>query len=242
MTNSPDTRERALHLSRAEAVDIDGAVVAIDVLRAFSTAAYAFAAGARHIILVESVAAALDYKRAHLDVLALGEERGHRPEGFDFSNSPAAIARADLRGRVLVQSTSSGTRGVVAARRATRLWCASLVNASATAAALRASGLGAPAYVLTGRADPSQADAGLDDRATAELIEARRCCSTIDVGAVRARVANSAEATRTRALGARHAEASDIEHCLDVDRFDFAMEVIRRDGCAVLERVPEPAR
>jgi phosphosulfolactate phosphohydrolase-like enzyme len=46
----------------------------------------------------------------------------------------------DLDGRDLVQRTSAGTRGVIAARSATRLWCASLVCASATAAAVRDSG------------------------------------------------------------------------------------------------------
>src|SRR5262245_58456035 len=118
MTNAHESgsgRERALglsasdarYLSRAEAVAVDGAVVAIDVLRAFTTAAYAFASGARRIVLVGSVAEALQYKSEHPGVLALGEDGGHWPEGFDFSNSPAAIARADLRDRVLVQSTSS---------------------------------------------------------------------------------------------------------------------------------------
>ena len=229
MTNAHERPVHARHLSRAEAGDVDGAVVAIDVPRAFTTAAYAFAAGARSIVLVGSVAEALDYKREHPEVLALGEDQGHWPLGFDFSNSPSAIARVDLRGRVLVQSTSSGTRGVIAARRATRLWCASLVNASATAAAVRESGLGVPAYVLTGRAEPSQGDWGLDDLATAELIEAQRRGSPIDVAAIRAMVANTTEAARTRALDVRHAEATDLERCLDVDRFDFAMEVTR-DG------------
>lgn len=229
--------QHARYLSRAEASDVEGAVVAIDVLRAFSTAAYAFAAGASHIVLVGSVAEALDYKRAHPGVLAVGENHGLFPEGFDFSNSPAAIARADLRGRVLVQSTSSGTRGVVAAHRATRLWCASLVNASATAAAVRESGLGVPAYVLTGRAEPDQTQWGLDDRATAELIEARRRQAPVDMAAIRARVADTTEAARTRALGARHAAESDIELCLDVDRFDFAMEVSRVEDRLCLRRV-----
>ena len=75
------------------------------------------------------------------------------PVGFDFSNSPVAVTTANLDGRVLVQRTTAGTRGVVAARSATRLWCASLVCASATAAAVRASGLGNPAYVITGNVE-----------------------------------------------------------------------------------------
>ena len=136
----------ARFMARWEVADVVGAVVAVDVIRAFTTAAYAFAAGASHIFLVDSIAQALAVKAADPDVLAMGEDRGRRPPGFDFSNSPVAVAAADLGGRVLVQRTSAGTRGVVAARSATRLWCASLVCASATAAAVRSSGLGAPTY------------------------------------------------------------------------------------------------
>ena len=137
---------------------MSGAVVAVDVIRAFTTAAYAFGAGARHIFLVDSVDEALALKQADPDVLLMGEDRGRRPAGFDFSNSPVAVADADLEGRVLVQRTSAGTRGVVAARSATRLWCASLVCASATAAAVRASGLGSPTYVITGNFEDRAGD------------------------------------------------------------------------------------
>ena len=113
----------ARFLPRWEVGDVTGAVVAVDVIRAFTTAAYAFAAAARHIYLVDSVDEALAVKRAEPDVVLMGEDHGRRPPGFDFSNSPVAIAGADLSGRVLVQRTSAGTRGVVAARSATRLWC-----------------------------------------------------------------------------------------------------------------------
>ena len=42
------------------------------------------------------------------------------------------------------------------------------------------------------------------------------------------RWANAEEAARTRALGALHADATDLDHCLDVERFAFAMEVSRK--------------
>ena len=106
------------------------------MIRAFTTAAYAFGVGATAIYLVATVEQALAFKAAHPDVLAMGEDRGRRPEGFDFPNSPAAVSRADLDGRTLVQRTSAGTQGVVAAVDATRLWAASLVCASATARAV----------------------------------------------------------------------------------------------------------
>ena len=82
------------------------------MIRAFTTAAYAFGAGAAEIYLVGDVDAALAFKAAHPGSLAMGEDRGLRPDGFDFPNSPAMVRDADLSGRTLVQRTSAGTRGV----------------------------------------------------------------------------------------------------------------------------------
>jgi 2-phosphosulfolactate phosphatase len=217
----------ARFVPRWEVADTIGAVVAVDVLRAFTTAAYAFAAGALHIFLVDTVDEALSLKSSDPGLLAMGEDRGRRVAGFDFSNSPTEIAAASLDGRVLVQRTSAGTRGVVAARSATRLWCAGLVCASATAAAVLASGLGDPTYVITGRATGDRPANGDDDTATAHLIERARLGLELDAEGTSRFVANSDEAKRTLALGPGHVDPEDIALAIRVDAFDFAMEVRR---------------
>ncbi|QYG95149.1 2-phosphosulfolactate phosphatase [Iamia sp. SCSIO 61187] len=216
----------ARYVSTAEVVGVTGAVVAVDVIRAFTTAAYAFGAGARAIYLVAGVDDALAFVAAHPGSVAMGEMGGLRPDGFALPNSPALAAAADLDGRV-VQRTSAGTQGVVAAGAADRLWCASLVCASATAAAVEASGLGAPTYVITGRFDDRADRPGTDDLATAEHIEAVRLGLAPDPAAVARVVAGTDEAARTLALGADHVDPTDIDLAIAVDRFPFAMEVTR---------------
>ncbi|MEP6638028.1 MAG: 2-phosphosulfolactate phosphatase [Chloroflexota bacterium] len=224
-------------VSTAVAGGLDGAVVVVDVLRAFTTAAYAFAAGTRHIYLVAGVEEALAFKAAMPGSLAMGEDRGRRPDDFDFSNSPTEVAAADLRDRIIVQRTGSGTQGVVAARSARRLWCASLVCASATAAAVRGADLGAPAYVITGWSATGPRGSGADDLATAELIERARLGSPLEAETTARFVETSDEAARTLALGAGHAHPEDIPRSVAVDAFDFAMEVIRTPLGLRLERV-----
>lgn len=226
-TSNPNTDAR--YLPRWEITEVRGAVVAVDVLRAFTTAAYAFGAGAKEILLVDTVADALALLRSRPGTLAMGEHRGRMPAGFTFSNSPVAVAAADLDGRTIVQRTSAGTQGVVAARNADRLWAASLVCASATAAAVTDAGLGAPTYVITGRF-PDRPDApGDDDLATARLIERARLGEPMRAAATAAEVAATDEAARTLALGGTDAHADDVDYAIRVDAFDFAMEV-RRDG------------
>lgn len=198
----------------------------VDVLRAFSTAAYALAGGARHVYVVGRVDEALAFKAANPGALAMGEEHGRRPPGFDFANSPVELAAADVDGRVIVQRTSAGTQGVVAARAATRLWCAALATASATAAAVRAAGLGAPTYVITGWSS-SHPGSGADDLATAELIERARTGFPLDAAGTAQLVATSEEAARTLLVGVGHVDPDDITLSVAVDAFGFAMEVTR---------------
>lgn len=213
-----------------EVVGVTGTVVVIDVLRAFSTAAYALGAGATEIWLVSGVQEALDLSDRLGGAVVMGEDRGRRPDGFDLPNSPVEASRADLAGRTVVQRTSAGTQGVVRASAADRLFAASLVCASATAAAVRAVGPAAPTYAITGHFTDRPDCHGEDDRLTAELIERARTGAPLDAERTARAVTDSPEAARTLAVGEGHVHPDDIAFAVDVDRFDFAMEVERVDG------------
>jgi 2-phosphosulfolactate phosphatase len=115
-----------------------GSVAIIDVFRAFTTAAVALANGASQIIMVGAVEEALMLRSSGAAQVCMGEVRGRKPDAFDFGNSPFELLGAALRGVTVIQRTSAGTQGVVAAaHRADRLYAASLVTANATARALR---------------------------------------------------------------------------------------------------------
>ena len=157
----------------------------------------------------------------------MGEERGLRPGGFDLPNSPVLAAAFDMDGRTVVQRTSAGTQGVVAASSATRVWCTGLACASATAAAINTASADPPTFVLTGRFTDRADRPGTDDRLTAEHVDALRLGARPDPTEVALRVAASDEARRTLDLGPEHVHADDIAFVVDVDRFDFAMEVTR---------------
>jgi len=113
-----------------------GVVVVIDVFRAFTTAAVALAKGATKIVIVRDVEEALRLRAAGVGQLCMGEVGGRAPPGFDLGNSPFEASRADLEGRTIVQRTSAGTQGIVAAKQASRLYAGSLVTATATARAI----------------------------------------------------------------------------------------------------------
>jgi 2-phosphosulfolactate phosphatase len=87
--------------------------IVLDVLRASSTMLAMFAAGARALHLAESPEAALAIagdQRSRFWVC--GERHGLKVEGFDYGNSPAEVADADLADRDIVYVTSNGTNAL----------------------------------------------------------------------------------------------------------------------------------
>lgn len=110
----------------------DYAVVAIDVIRATTSAITAVASG-RRCITVPSLEA-MQMVAARLDnPLLVGELGGDMPDGFDMNNSPVELLeRRDAERPVLLLSTS-GTRLIHEARNSSHTLLACFRNCEATA-------------------------------------------------------------------------------------------------------------
>lgn len=234
-------RTRRLYLDRLDpgsgSYDV---VVVIDVLRSFSTAAYAFAAGARRIYPVETIAEAHRLKAALPDALTTGAVGGGDPvPGFDCGNSPSALRGLDLAGRTLIQSTAAGVRGLGRFAHARALFAGSLVCAAATAAAIRKLRPAEVVFVVTGEWVDRDGD---EDLACADYLDALLRGGTPDPASYARRVRDSDFGRRFLAGDNPNLPLADLELCAQADRFDFAMPARRHDGrCAlVAERMPAP--
>jgi len=201
----------------------EGAVVVIDVMRAFTTAAFAFEAGLTEIELVSTLEEAFAAQG-----FRMGEGGGRLIPGFDHNNSPSRLMGRHLSGRGVLR-TGSGTQCVTAAVRASEVWLGSLVVASATARAL------SDREVVTLVASGSPRE-GEEDLACAEclaaLLRGQRYQRDTIVAAVRA----------SRAA-ARHLSddvdfpAEDVNCAVAIDRFHFAMRADRHEGRVVARRL-----
>lgn len=231
-------RTRRLFLDRLDPEpDAHEVVVVIDVLRSFSTAAYAFAAGAREIYAVETIAEAHRLKQALPQALTTGAVGGGDPvPGFDFGNSPTAFQHIDLSGKTLIQSTAAGVRGLMRFGHARALFAGSLVCARATAAAILALQPAEVAFVITGEWVDRDGD---EDIACADYLEALLKGETPDPAPFAQRVRDSDFGRRFTEANNSHLPASDLALCAQVDRFDFSLPVIRQDGH--LLAIAEPA-
>jgi 2-phosphosulfolactate phosphatase len=84
-------------------------VVIIDVLRATTTIATALFNGARYIVPVDSVAKCIELGR-QINCITAGERDGHIAEGLSYGNSPFEYNREFINGKILVLTTTNGTR------------------------------------------------------------------------------------------------------------------------------------
>jgi 2-phosphosulfolactate phosphatase len=112
---------------------LDGyAIVAVDVIRATTTAVSCVANG-RRCFPVPSIEHALPLAAKLHHPLLVGELGGNMPWGFDLSNSPARLtARPDVT-RPAILLSSSGTRLVTTAAESRACYLACLRNWTATA-------------------------------------------------------------------------------------------------------------
>ncbi len=215
--------------------------VVVDVCRAFTTAAYAFGAGAERIYVTGTVQEALDLKNRTPGALAMGEVEGEYIPGFDFGNSPVELSRAEIAERTLVQRTSAGTQGIVRSTGARHLFAASFAVAGATVRAIQRRDPRRVTFVVTGRhsSDPRYGD---EDHA----------CGAYMAALLRGERPNVQDYMTWKPdwLDAHHlALASeprrallldDLQLCMTLDHFDFALRVTRQGGLLVMEKEYDP--
>jgi 2-phosphosulfolactate phosphatase len=206
-----------------------GIVLVIDVLRAFSTAAYAFSRGAKEIILVSTVEEALDLKSQLPNIKVMGEVGGLPPAGFDFGNSPAQICEENLAGRTLIQRTSAGTQGAVRCVNADVMLATSFVVAGATVKHVLKMAPLEVTFVITGGEDNEE------DLSCAEYLEALLKGQNPDKEPFVKRVHNSKDAERHLNQDIPEFPESDLDYCTQISRFDFSMPITRKNNLLTMQ-------
>jgi 2-phosphosulfolactate phosphatase len=229
--------EISIHSLLEGATRVAGTVAVIDVFRAFTTAAVTLANGASRIIMVGSVEEALALRDGGIGHVCMGEVRGRAPEQFDFGNSPFEVSEVDFSGKTVIQRTSAGTQGIVAAAGlAECLYASSLVTADATVRAVIAGGTNQISLVAMGENGRKRTD---EDELCAIHLRNRLEGRPSDPEAVRRLILAGAEVTRFRDPARPYLHPEDVEIALDSDRYDFAIRVGIEDGRPVA-RVHKP--
>ena len=214
-------------------------VVVIDVLRSFTTAAVAFSQGALAVYPVENPTFVSNMRTEVEHSVTVGAVAGGAPvAGFDYGNSPSALAAVDLSGKNVVLSTVAGVRGLYLFRRAKRLYAASLVCASATAEAIREAGFEEVCFVITGEWVDRDGD---EDIACADYIESLLRGESKAPESFALRVRQSDFGARFAAGTWPNLPTADLEIVAQTDLYRFAMSVQNEAEKLVIRRYNRPS-
>jgi 2-phosphosulfolactate phosphatase len=235
----PNPHIRRLRLL-AGAAQAEGVAVVIDVLRAFTCAAYMAHLGATKIVLLAEPQEVIALK-AETGCLAVGEVDGRMVPGFDLGNSPAQILAAGrelFAGRTVAQRTSAGVTGAVAAARGSEVVIlGSYVTAAAIARYIR--GLSLPPEVvslvamgLAGR------EATPDDEACADYLEHLLAGRPYDHAAALQHIIEHNCTQKFLRGDQAHYPPADPIYCLQRDLFDFVLVAGREEDQLVARPYP----
>lgn len=217
-----DIETISLNRLNAGADDFD-AVVVIDVLRSFTTACHALAAGARAIYLADGPAAAWLLWRRRPHALLIGALGGGKPvPGFDYGNSPSALAAGALADQDVILSTAAGVRGLMRFASRKAVFGAALCNAAATAGAVAAGSPNRVALVVTGEWVDRDGD---EDIACADYLKDLLAGQAGCPAAAEERVRRSDFGRRFGSPAYPFLPAADLDCCASADRFAFALRL-----------------
>jgi 2-phosphosulfolactate phosphatase len=230
-------------LSPDAALDPPGVAIAVDVIRATTTIAYALAQGYREVVCCPGVddARAAAAEIGEGAVLA-GEVDRLPPPGFALGNSPREFEDGLPLGDVLVLSTTNGTRAVCAAVSAADLArVGALANLSACAAAAARAARPARASVAV-RCAGADGEVCLDDAYVAGRLVAELSAYLpeweLGDAAELVRSAAGSYASEIEALGRSSSAKSlrefdlgdDVRICARVDAVPMVIEAVALTG------------
>ena len=209
-------------------------VAVVDVLRATTTIAVALANGAEGVIAVGEPedAIALGNRLGRERVLFCGERDAVRIEGFDLDNSPASFTPQHVAGKMLVMTTTNGTRALRAVSTGASVRTAALVNRLAAADAL-ANEDGDVVIVCAGEAHGFALEDALGAGALVDALLAQ-------IGDVELRDGARAAALLYRSVSARLADAiASADHAQALAHKGFARDITTSAALDTLNVVPQ---
>lgn len=106
--------------------------IVIDVVRATSSITVIMSKKPAKVVLTTTIQKATKFaSQQTIHPLLCGERKGVAPEGFDFGNSPRQYLDADLHDRILIFTSSNGTRAIADLVIAPNVYLGCFLNATA---------------------------------------------------------------------------------------------------------------
>lgn len=208
------TDDKNLHKSRNELV------IAIDVLRAFTTACYAINNNPKDYIIVGDINSAYRLKKQDSEYILIGERDGYSLPGFDYGNSPSEIRNIDFSNKTLVHTTTLGTNGIINALKHTeKVVTGSFVNAKAIINYIKQEN---PGYVYLFCTSGTSSDN--EDLMLAEYLKGYFENNPLDMDSIRKKLIEGSSGLMYLHNPRTKYSKSDFFLSLEPDKFDFVIK------------------
>lgn len=197
----------------------DGFVIIADVMRAATVEAYALGKGVKYLIPVATKDEAFKLKIINPNLLLMGEEEGYKIKGFDLGNSPSELLRKDVKDKIIVHRTSSGTQGLVNAISAKELIFGSFVTVSAIVRYVRKQNFKKISIVSMDS----------EDIIFSNLLESLLKGSKLDIKKLKEQLYKDPGIDWFLDPSKPEFPKEDVEHALKLDKFNFIC-IVKKDG------------
>ena len=121
----------------SRAVQRKDSIVIVDTIRASTTYVNAFSSGVIRIVPCSSRDDLILRLQKYPNSVRSGERKCKKIEGYEFGSSPLEMSKADLEGKIMLSSTTNGSRMVVASHGSPCVVMGSFCNASSVVSYLK---------------------------------------------------------------------------------------------------------
>jgi 2-phosphosulfolactate phosphatase len=157
-----------------------------------------------------------------------------KPEGFDYGNSPMHLLEADLRGKTIVHTTSSGTQGLANAEQASEVITGSFVNAGAIVRYIQKKNPESVSLVGMGYATLYQVE---EDEGCAHYIANELKGIRTDFDKMLKNIRETSGARFFLEEKQHYAPREDFDLCMNLNRFDFVLKKTVKNGQMELGKI-----
>jgi 2-phosphosulfolactate phosphatase len=207
--------------------------VIIDVFRAFTTASYVLNSQPQSYMLALKQNVVDELAAKHMYSLVIGKpEKGTSSHVYHIPNSPSRVLEAQVKDRNIIHRTEAGAKGILQAQDATIILAASFVNAGATVR-----------YIKTLKDYDLRIVPMGHEGSTPSLED--DICSDYIASLINNQKINFAQYIPQLKEGpGRYFFSSDqwqypredFDRCLEIDRFDFAIQATVYENYAILKK------
>jgi 2-phosphosulfolactate phosphatase len=210
--------------------------VVIDVFRAFTTACYILEDSPSTYTLTTRSAVIDRLAQSSLNPVLIGKPELGSALSYAIPNSPTRVSEIDLKNRTVFHRTEAGARGILLAKDADVILAAGFVNAEATVQYIKT--LTNPELTILPMGHEGITPS-LEDDLCALYIEALFRGEKIDISPYLSELREGAGRYFFSEDQWQY-PIEDFARCLEIDRFNFAIEAVTFDDYARLNRVDAP--